>query len=396
MFGKFMKIKNYQENIFFLIFTFLLAPFFYGLILINRSKKNELKRPLKFLVIQFAKIGDLVCSTPVFREIKKHYPSSFLSVLVIPRVEGILINNPHLDEIILLDREKYQGIRGIFKLIKEIRDRHFDWSFSLLPGLLNNLIPFWAAVPHRAATTSKYTTKGAKVFSIFNNYRLEYKRHTLALRHYLNLLRFINITKFSEKKELFVGLKEEKKALHFLEEHNLKKEDFLVGISVTAGNKFKEWSLEKFARLADRLIQEFDAKIIFMGAAQEKAFISQAQILMKGKSIDSSQFFSLSEAPALFQYLKMFISVDTGSLYMANAMGAPIVDISGPIDIYEQPPLGDKCEIVQKKLACLPCSFIVPPARFCRKGTRQCIEDITVDDVFEAVKRLYFSEKKKI
>ena len=121
-----MKIKNYQENIFFLIFTFLLAPFFYGLILINRSKKNELKRPLKFLVIQFAKIGDLVCSTPVFREIKKHYPSSFLSVLVIPRVEGILINNPHLDEIILLDREKYQGIRGIFKLIKEIRDRHFD------------------------------------------------------------------------------------------------------------------------------------------------------------------------------------------------------------------------------------------------------------------------------
>jgi len=165
-----MKIKNYQENIFFLIFTFLLAPFFYGLILINRSKKNELKRPLKFLVIQFAKIGDLVCSTPVFREIKKHYPSSFLSVLVIPRVEGILINNPHLDEIILLDREKYQGIRGIFKLIKEIRDRHFDWSFSLLPGLLNNLIPFWAAVPHRAATTSKYTTKGAKVFSIFNNY----------------------------------------------------------------------------------------------------------------------------------------------------------------------------------------------------------------------------------
>jgi len=357
-----MKIKNYQENIFFLIFTFLLAPFFYGLILINRSKKNELKRPLKFLVIQFAKIGDLVCSTPVFREIKKHYPSSFLSVLVIPRVEGILINNPHLDEIILLDREKYQGIRGIFKLIKEIRDRHFDWSFSLLPGLLNNLIPFWAAVPHRAATTSKYTTKGAKVFSIFNNYRLEYKRHTLALRHYLNLLRFINITKFSEKKELFVGLKEEKKALHFLEEHNLKKEDFLVGISVTAGNKFKEWSLEKFARLADRLIQEFDAKIIFMGAAQEKAFISQAQILMKGKSIDSSQFFSFS----------------------------------GPIDIYEQPPLGDKCEIVQKKLACLPCSFIVPPARFCRKGTRQCIEDITVDDVFEAVKRLYFSEKKKI
>ncbi|GAG36860.1 unnamed protein product, partial [marine sediment metagenome] len=106
------------------------------------------------------------------------------------------------------------------------------------------------------------------------------------------------------------------------------------------------------------------------------------------KSVDSSQALSLIELAALLKYLKVFISVDTGPLYMANAMGTSVVDIAGPIDIYEQPPLGDKCAIVQKKLPCVPCSFVIKTARFCKEGHRQCVEDISVDDVFGAVKKL--------
>lgn len=379
-----MKIKNYFENIFLIFCTYLLSPFFYGLIFVKR-KKNK---PKKILVIQTAKIGDLVCSTPVFREIKNRYPDSYLSVLVIPRVEGILINNPRIDEIILLDRKKYPGIMGILKLIGEIKKKNFDWSFNLLPGILNNLIPFWAGIPNRVITTSKYTTKGAKILSIFNDYKLEYKRHTLALRHYLNLLKFIGIKKFSEKKEVFLKKEDKEKALQFLKGHKLNSEDFLIGISVTAGNVFKEWSLDKFAQLADRLVKELGAEIIFMGASSDKMSISQVQSKMTQKSIDASQSFSLAEVPVLFECLKMFIGVDTGSLYMANAMEVPVVDIAGPIDIYEQPPLGDKCEIVQKKMACVPCSFIISPARFCKQGHSRCINEISVNNVFEAVVRL--------
>ena len=65
-----------------------------------------------------------------------------------------------------------------------------------------------------------------------------------------------------------------------------------------------------------------------------------------------------------------------------------VLYIAGPIDIKEQPPLGDKCEIVQKKLSCLPCSFVIPPARFCKEGHRQCIESVTLDDVWQAVSQL--------
>ena len=104
-------MKQYSQTLILLILTFLFSPFLW---LEGFLKKTDYK---KILVIQTAKIGDLVCSTPVFREIKNNYPKSYLSVLIIPRVEGILINNPHIDEIIVFDQEKYSGIRGILKLI---------------------------------------------------------------------------------------------------------------------------------------------------------------------------------------------------------------------------------------------------------------------------------------
>tara|TARA_Y100000031_G_scaffold157149_1_gene216786 strand:+ start:17964 stop:19010 length:1047 start_codon:yes stop_codon:yes gene_type:complete len=344
------------------------------------------KNPSKILVIQTAKIGDLVCSTPVFREIKKHYPQSFLSVLVLPLTQDILVNNPYIDQVILLDRKKYPGIKGALKLIKEIRKIGFDWSFSLVPGILESLIPFIAGINHRVSTTSKYASRKTKILSILNNHRLAYQRDSLALKHYLNLLRFIGVDKVSQKKEIFVDPTQEEKALLFLEKHNLKIEDFLVGISVTAGKEFKQWAPEKFAQLADRLIEESKAKVIFIGSPKDEAIIKETQSLMKNESLVIMEL-SLIELAGLLKKLSLFISVDTGPIYIANAVGTPVVDIVGPCQMRSQSPDG-KFALVQELPPCGPCSYIMSAPSYCRTGHLKCIKDITVDDVFEAVKKI--------
>jgi len=381
----------YLNNIFWLLATYLLTPVLYLLIFLRR---RNLKSPWRILVISPVKIGDLVCSTPIFREIKKALPESYLGVVLLAdstqRITSyqLLKNNPYIDKIILPDKKRGTKIIGLLKLIKVIYQQRYDWSFALSIGMIEKIIPFWSIIPYRVMSISKYATRTSKSLNFTGTYKSEIKLHTLALRHYLNLLNFIGIKKFDEKKEIFIKPVEEKKAVQFLKSHYLTPEDFLIGIAVTAGNKLKEWSPKKFSRLADRLVKELKAKIIFIGGPNDKKAISFVQSMMKEKSVDSSQSLSLVELAALLKYLNIFISVDTGSLYIANAMEVPVIDIAGPIDINEQPPLGDKCGIVQKKLPCLPCSFIIPPARFCRQGHRQCVELITVDDVFKTIKQL--------
>ena len=67
------------------------------------------------------RIGDVVLSTPIPREIKKAYPDSFVSVLVRNYTKDIYLNNPYVDQIILYDGEDDKNPKTFWQLVKEIR-----------------------------------------------------------------------------------------------------------------------------------------------------------------------------------------------------------------------------------------------------------------------------------
>lgn len=376
-----MRFQAYFNNFFWLFLTYLAAPCLYFQILLKKKHERE-----RILVIQRAKIGDLVCTTPVFREIKKKFPRCYLAAMVIAKTKDILRNNPHLDEIITLN--DFEGIAGRIKLIRKLRKEKYDWVFTILPDPFINVIALWSLVPNRVVTTYKDTGEIIGLTTIFNNYRLEYRRHASALRHYLNLLKFIGIKEYSEEKEIFVQPEEEKTALDFLRKHNLAGQDFLVGISCTSGVEFRQWELEKFAILADLLIERLKAKVIFIGAAKDFTKNEKVQKMMRHDSINAAGAFQLYELPAFIKTLKLFISMDTGPIYIANALGVPVVDIVGADDIEEQSPSGPKCRIIQKKLYCAPCIFVFSGIRYCKEGHLRCLKEITPEDVFLAAEEL--------
>ena len=372
------RIRAYLNAFFWLFLTYLLAPYFYLRIFL-RGKTAGVS---KILVIQNGKIGDLVCTAPVFREIKRKFPSAHLTALIISKTEGIIKNNPRVDEITLIT--DYAGISGKLRLLNKLRKEKYDWAINFLPDSFTDIISFWSLIPNRVSTTYRYSGEIVGLLSIFNNHRLEYKRHAPLMRHYLNLLKFIGIEEFSEEKEIFIKSAEEEEALGFLRSRNLGSGDLLIGISVAAGIKLKEWAPDRFAILADRLIKEKNAKIIFIGSPADRLPIEKVQKMMQNTSISAAGHFILSELPALLQKLKLFISVDTGPLYMADAAGVPVVDIAGPADVDELYPLDKRCRIIQKKIYCVPCAHMFDVPRFCKEGHLRCLREITPQDVFDA------------
>ncbi len=74
------------------------------------------KKQLRVLVTRIDRIGDVVLSTPIPREIKKAYPNSFVSVLVKKYTKDIYLNNPYVDEIILFDGEDNSQTKNILAI----------------------------------------------------------------------------------------------------------------------------------------------------------------------------------------------------------------------------------------------------------------------------------------
>jgi ADP-heptose:LPS heptosyltransferase len=113
----------------------------------------------------------------------------------------------------------------------------------------------------------------------------------------------------------------------------------------------------------------------------------------KNSIIDSTGAFGLSELPALLEQLSLFIGVDTGVTYMADALNVPIIHIAGPIDISEQRPIGERVTIIQHKLPCVPCTYVFKAAYSCKRGDRICITSVDVLEIIEAAKKLLQGHK---
>ena len=156
------------------------------------------------------------------------------------------------------------------------------------------------------------------------------------------------------------------------------------------GNKIKEWNLNNFVKLADYISSHYRAKIVIIGGGNETGRATEMAEFLNPETqfVNTDGLFSLDELKALIQRLSLFISVDTGPIYIAEAFDVPTIDIIGPMDENEQPPRGEKRKIVKLENREKPALHIMNAIEYDYKEARRQIEEITLDMVIEKLNEL--------
>ena len=90
---------------------------------------------------------------------------------------------------------------------------------------------------------------------------------------------------------------------------------------------------------------------------------------------------SIQESIALYKYLTLLVSCDSGPLHLCAALGIPTVSIFGPTDPTRNGAYGLNHQTVYKMLTCSFCW-----KKKCPLGTNECMKQVTVDEVFESVR----------
>ena len=337
------------------------------------------------MVPQLTRIGDLVCATPVFRAIKERFPESYLAVLVSGKSWQILKNNPRIDQIIFYEDKK---------LISKLRQINFDYSIALTNNPIPSVLSVIAMISNRIKTVIADHSWSEWLTDWLNTNTFLYYHHTYLPRHYLKLLEPLGIKDAEVIAEIFISSQGEEKAIAFFENRMLKQSDILIGLAITAGNRIKEWGDEKFRELAKLLLSRHpNAKIIVLGSKTDEARVEALIGQVKSERIIKATHFSLVELPSLLKRLSIFVSVDTGPLYVAHALGIPVVDIIGPVDPNEQPPQDEKSIQVMPPSSIKPTSFVMKRAG--RPEEHQhALDSISVIQVLEAVGKFLPVENK--
>ena len=366
----------------YVFFTYLAAPVLYVLILLRRKKQIK-----NILVIQTAKIGDVICSTPVFREIKKGYPEAHLTVMATTVTRELLEDNPHVDEVITINHADCRGPAGKLRLATLIRKGKYDIAVCLNPNVLFALATFWGLVPGRISVVPNFLGTTFKCASVFFSSRERHMSGRLVIETYMRMLRAIGIESNNIAKEVYKSEMAEEKVRHLLGGAGKP----LIGIAVSSGNKLKELGSEKIMQLAQILLDTPDISVVLIGASEDSAAASMiVDSLGKRESIvDATGKISLGELPALIERLSLFVGVDTGIVYMADALSVPVIDIAGPSDMEDQRPTGEKSRILQKKIQCIPCSHAFHAPYACLRTTRDCIQLMSVREICYAIKEFF-------
>ena len=364
----------------YLIATWLATPFLYlRLALTSRSSGQ----PLHILVIQTAKIGDMICTTPIFREIKRNRPDSKVSVLCSPLTAPLLAHNPHVDSVLAFDTKTLAGLLGKVRFMRFLHAQRIDMLICASPNLAFLLAPLWARIRIRASVLPNFFGTTYWLAQPLLTHRTKHKQGRLFIDTVFLLLERLGFDIKERHKEVYTSPQAEEKVTELL---NAFPSTNMVGVGISSGNKLKALTKETLAELIRLLLTRTNCEVILLGTSDDKPLGKLLEKeLATSRIMNAAGVLSLQELPALIKRLSLYIGVDSGITYMADALDIDVIDIMGPADPEDQRPTGNKAQVILTSLPCAPCSHTFRAPYDCAVGTRACVLNISAEDIFKRV-----------
>ncbi|MDD2898847.1 MAG: glycosyltransferase family 9 protein [Desulfuromonadaceae bacterium] len=320
------------------------------------------------LLIRPGGIGDAVLLAPAINSLKKTFPSARVSILAEKRNAGIFCLIPGVDNLLCYDSpgELFQALLGSYDVVIDTEQWH-----------------------RLSAVVARMVSAPVKI-GFCSNERRRMFTHTVPYSHddyetlsFVRLLKPLGIEGAKMNGGvpfLFVPHAATDTVAGLLEPIQ---GDRFVTIFPGASIRERRWGAERFRRVAE-ILAGFGIKTVVVGGKVDRR---QGKVIAgNGVGLDLTGVLTLPETAAVIQKSALLLSGDSGVLHIATGLGIPTVSLFGSGRAKKWAPKGDDHLVINKNLPCSPCTtYGSTPS--CSTGV-QCMRDIDVDDVVNAVTML--------
>jgi ADP-heptose:LPS heptosyltransferase len=286
--------------------------------------------PRNILVIDFGQLGDVVMSLPALRAIRERFPPARITVVVgrpggeIIEMSGYADATIEVDRVGLRDGSKPLSVLRIFRVVKDVRQRKFDFVIDLHSFSETNLLGFFSGAPKRL-----FSRRPGRSLDFLANFtpkpavdKNDPDQHLID--RYLEVLVPLGIKDSPRVPRLMTAVEDDRAIDAMLRKAKAEMGAPLVGLFPGAGHPGRCWPLEQFAHLADFLIRNDGVRpIIFIGP-EERHLVSHMRALFPTSCVILEKL-SIPQLAAAQARLAVFVSNDTGPVHIAAAVGTPIV-----------------------------------------------------------------------
>ena len=247
---------------------------------------------MKLLLVQVRYgIGDIILAgLPYIHALSKKFNSK-ISLLVkeSSRASDLFADDDHVDEIITLKNDM-DGVRGIFKLTKELKKRNFDKIFIFNSSLRYNLVARLAGIKsiyqYPLFRTKDNIINSCKIFTESITNQVVSTEPNLIIKKTNN---------------------------------NLEK-SFSILLGLSASGPTKRWAIDNYIRLAEEISKRKKCKFYLAGGKNDTDLINRFKNSVAGKNSISFEKMSIKETLPFIKNCNLCISNDTGWAHIAVAL----------------------------------------------------------------------------
>ncbi|MFC1632054.1 lipopolysaccharide heptosyltransferase II [Candidatus Omnitrophota bacterium] len=336
---------------------------------------EEVQGSLRILVLKISALGDVILAIPSLRALRERFPHAEISVLVARDFKPILQNCPYINHILEFPSEKLK-VSELWQITKGLRRADFNIVVDLQNNRKSHLLAYLSAGNRR------YGYNNGKLSFLLNHKAKEAKAAISPVEHQARTLRLLGIETVSQDLELWPEEKDRIWAEDFLKSQQKDKTLPLVGLNLQASPEWgsKNWPIENFAELINRLRQS-GMQVVITGKGQQQYLAEKLAALASGNFINAVGQTEILQLASLIKRCDVYITGDSAPLHVAYAMQTPVVALFGPTDPRRHTLSSNNQAVIRKDVSCSPCY-----KRNCQQ--HKCMKEISVEEVFEAVKAL--------
>lgn len=346
---------------------------------------QAITNPQKILLMKWVGFGNLILASPAVAALRQKFPNAEITFVTISANRGLLeryemVDRVHYFNVTGMRSVVRETIRLLFFMYRERFDMVIDFEqFSRYSALIAGL----GNAPVRVG----FATEGQGRHGVYSH-PVPYRDGVHMADVFCDLARAVGgIPKPEGLAEFSLTDADLKHAEDFLKAEGLLDQPFVVIHPGTGDNApQRRWPAERFAELADQIIQESGMAVVFSGSPREKELVDAVRDRMKSPSASTAGLLNLSGFAALLQSAQMIVCADTGPVHLAAALQVPSVAFYGPNDPHLYGPVGRKNTVLYRNLPCSPCI-----TNFNDKSTKcphgECIQSITVEETYLAIQR---------
>ena len=276
----------------------------------------------RILIVRPDRIGDVVLSTPIPRELKRTFPDSFVAVLVRDYTKDIFIENPNVDLILSKDDFSETGFLNLLKDAQQLRKYNFTHSLTLLPTERLNYLLFLAGIKTRIGV-------GHKFYQFITNTKSVYRNKYNPLRHEadycMDTARKIGVETDDIGSEIFLSHSEREKVIETKTSWSDNKQKKIIGIHSTSGNSAPNWKPGVYRELVEKLVDNNSFQIVITDNSIPNELMNINEVIYP--NINKS----LRESFINFASLDLLISASTGPMHIAAALNVKTLSLFCPL-----------------------------------------------------------------